>query len=746
MATSLSPQDALSRLEGSKMKRLAPSVSRKNELKHDFTIGHLYVFSPENGVGYVILPDNDVAPVILGYSDSGIFDIEDNPALKEWLSFYNAQLEKVTETDERDVSIAGIVRPHRTPIEPLTKTKWNQESPYNELCPKVDGRETVTGCVATAMAQMMKFHNYPEHGKGTHSYYWEPGAETLSYDYENTEFQWSLMTDTYDRESSEESRKAVAELMLGCGISVDMHYDVGESGAATTLMGEALIDIFGYSPSLWMPNRVFYGYDEWEEMIYGELAKGLPVLYSGAGTAGGHQFICDGYSSDGFFHFNWGWGGLSDGYFLLTALNPDSLGVGGGAGGFNSSQVATLGCRPPEAGDKPVYIMYNVEGFIPDVHAVSAGEYFRCKGTYYNYSLHTLPEGACLGMKFVSKDTGEIRYVEGPSVEGIKMNYGRYNDQIRFPELSDGAYIITPALFAGNEWSDVRMPVGYPAQVTAEVKDNHAVIVDQDEAKVRVENIVVPSVIYRYREFPMQFMVVNTGELEFYDSVTPYLIDDQGNVIAVSEFRPCDVLAGESEVVNDYIGNFKQLKDVEFPAGEYKIVFRDIHNNDLNEPVTVKVEILEGSTEIAVTGFKLDDSEPVHDPESVSFNFTVECREGLYYGSPRLFVFPANGGYDVYNKASERIYLTSGEKRDVTLTANFESLPDGRYMAIIYEGNTAATDRVYFVIDRIATGISSVSGDSVESAGRIYGIDGSSRKDAHSPGLYIIDGKLILVR
>lgn len=263
----------------------------------------MYVFSGEKG--FVLLPNEDSAPVMLGYSDSGKFDIEGNPALKEWLDFYNKELEYLKDHPEKATEVQ-VAHKTRDEIAPLLKMEWNQEYPYNLLCPKVDGKETVTGCVATAMAQVMKYHNYPEHGKGTHSYYWRPGEEELTFDYESTPFQWSLMEDIYNKDSSEESRHAVAELMLGCGVSVDMHYEPGESGAATTAMGASLIDIFGYSSSLWMPNRAYYGYDEWEDMIYADLAQCLPVLYSGAGTAGGHQFVCDGYKSDGFFHFNWG--------------------------------------------------------------------------------------------------------------------------------------------------------------------------------------------------------------------------------------------------------------------------------------------------------------------------------------------------------------------------------------------------------------------------------------------------------
>ncbi len=558
-AETLSADQALARFCANLPQRVHSKSSMQTKgFKLQSTIDNLYVFSGDNG--FVLLPNEDSAPVVLGYSDSGEFDIDGNPALKEWLDMYNKELDYLRENPDK-INTTRATYKSREEISPLLKTEWNQEYPYNILCPKVDGRETVTGCVATAMAQVMKYHNFPEHGAGQHSYFWRPGEEELSFDYDTTPFQWSLMDDKYDKDSSEESREAVAKLMLGCGISVDMHYEPGGSGAATSAMGESLISIFGYSKSLWMPNRAYYGYDEWEDMIYEDLAQGLPVLYSGAGTAGGHQFVCDGYSSDGFFHFNWGWGGLSNGYFLLTALNPDNLGVGGGAGGFNSSQIATLGVRPATGDEKPVYLFYNTGSFVADVKEVSAGNDFRCSGQYFNFGLSTMPEGSRLGMKFVSEGNGDVKYVEGPEVSGYHPNDGRNDLQVRFPELPDGKYSITPSLHVNGEWYAVRMPVGEPDMVVATVKDGIATFEDMDPATIRVIDVKLPENIFIDHDFPMSFVVENTGSTEFYSSITPVLLNENGKVVSKSVFRPVDVLSGEKDNVNDYIGCFSAEED-----------------------------------------------------------------------------------------------------------------------------------------------------------------------------------------
>lgn len=734
LAADLNPDQALTRLKASSPNQIASLSGGGASLRLQSTIGNLYVFSGEKG--YVVLPSTDAAPALLAYSDSGEFEPEGNPGLAYWLEFYNGELKKLKASDAPPFP-KRVKRTARAEIKPLTTTEWNQEAPYNELCPKVDGRETVTGCVATAMAQILKYHNYPEHGKGTHSYFWRPGEEELTFDYQNTTFEWNEMTDRYDSKSTPEARHAVAELMLACGVSVDMHYEPGESGAATTLMGESLINIFDYSPALWMPNRAFYGYDEWEGMIYADLEQGLPVLYSGAGTAGGHQFICDGYSSDGFFHFNWGWGGLSNGYFLLTALNPADLGVGGGAGGFNSSQIATLGVRPPQNADKPVYIFYNVEGFTSSATSVSAGDDFTCYGLYFNYSLWNMPDGSRLGMKFESEDHSVVKFMEGPGVGGFHPDDGRRDIQVKFPELPDGTYTIIPALHVDDKWEAVRMPVGYAAEVTAVVADNVAVITNQSAASVEVSEIELPSaVIYRDQKFPMPFSVTNVSSEEYYGSLTPVLLDADGNVAAESKFRPVDVLPEKSERIGDYIADFAAAKDQEFPAGDYKLLFRDEAGHFVSYPVDVTVKILTEPTEIKVSDFRLADAEPIAEPENTRFAFTLNCESGVFYDSLGLYIFPGRGGEDIYHKESESVYLIGGESKQLGITADLSRLADGEYLAVMYKGSESVTGELRFRIDRQTSAVGEIETDLPTA--EYYDLSGVRHTVPLAPGIYIV--------
>ena len=755
-ARHISPEDALARLKSAPQTALSAeeaSVVSKITLQTRAasapvtTIGNLYIYSADDS--FMILPADDNSPVLLGYSDSSPFSTELNPALGYWLDFYNAELSAAPSADAEASTRAAAERPQRDPIAPLTKTKWNQEAPYNELCPKVDGRGTVTGCVATAMAQVMKFYSYPAQGTGSHSYYWEPGKETLSFDYGSTKFDWNLMTDTYSSESTEAERTAVATLMLACGISVDMHYDVGDSGAATMNMGTALMEYFGYDHAMWMPIRDYYGLYEWESMVYDELAEGRPVLYSGQGTAGGHQFICDGYNSDGFFHFNWGWGGLSDGYFRLTALNPASLGVGGGAGGFNSGQQIALGVKPKASSSLRTYLMYCTDHFLPSVTTISAGQELHAEGGFYNYSLSALPDGSRIGMKFTPTAGGDPQFVEGFNISGIAPLVGYDEDFVILPRLDNGRYKITPAFYDGTDWHEILAPVGAVGYIIADVDTGTATLRSPEAASVTVTDIEAPTTIYEGLQFPLRFSVVNNGEEEYIGNVYPVLMNSEGTVVASSVYRPVDIEAGATEKITDYIGAFSALKDEQFGAGDYQLLFRNHDGKEISGKVKITVEAAPASTTFKVTDFRLDGTDPASDKAAVRFAYTLTCEEGYFADRLHLYVFPGKGGGSLASAATDMIYLGGGEDENGVVTIDLSSLEDGDYLAAMYKGDKDCTDAIRFTLDS-SSGVTVISSDPVNTVNLedadIYDLNGVKATAPLHPGIYVINGRKVLIR
>lgn len=749
-AKHISAEEALSRVKNvPQLKHFAPITRAAAE--PSAVIGNLYVFNGPQG--YMILPADDQAPALLAYSDDNSFSVNDNPALRYWLNFYNQELEYLSANPvSYAMPLSGAAtraeaeRKEREPIAPLTKTRWNQEAPYNDLCPKVNGHETVTGCVATAMAQVLKYHSYPAKGRGEHSYHWAPGNETLSFDYGATTFEWDRMTDTYDEHSTEEAKKAVATLMLACGISVDMHYDIGDSGAASMTMGASLIDYFTYDEGIWMPIRDYYGLYEWEEMIYEDLAKGLPVLYSGDGTAGGHQFICDGYSSDGYFHFNWGWGGMSNGYFLLTALNPADLGVGGGAGGFNSGQQIALGVKPAEAASEHTYLMYCTNHFLPETHEVTEGQELRFKGGFFNYSLSSLPEDSKLGVKIKNIATDEAKFEVSFGISELPPLRGYGEDFIRFPELADGEYILTPAFFDGKHWIEIKAPIGAIGSCHAIVSNHVATLSSPAAAAVSVAEIKVPDVIYKGREFPLEFTVDNKSDVEFLGTVTPVLVDPTTNeAIASSQYRPVDVQPDHTLRVGDYIGKFTALKGEDFEPGEYLLLFQDSEGKPISESVKVTVDPTPGAATIKVTGFKVDEEEPVKDKSAVKFTFAVTCEEGYFTGRVHIYIFPGDGGRDLAGANSDMMYIDTGEKHYGDIVMDLSTLDDGEYIAIMYYDGHAITDQIRFRLADDTTGISAIESDA-NNAKTIFDLNGVRHTEPLRPGIYIINGVKTIIR
>ncbi len=318
---------------------------------------NLYIFTTENS--FVVMSADDCAQPILGYSLSDNFIVDDMPEnLRWWLQQYSDEIQwgiengiqpdKSTADEWQDLKEGKNSKDTPTTVvEPLLTTEWDQGSPYNMYCPT----GTVTGCVATAMAQVMKYWNYPKQGQGSHSYTPEmhPNFGEQSANFGETTYRWDKMTNTYNNTSSDEEKRAVATLMYHCGISVDMNYGYssdGGSGATSSKVVSALVDYFKYSPSATYITKDAYTDEQWIGFLQSELNESRPVFYRGRFENGGHAFVCDGYRSDNYFHFNWGWSGYQDDYWLIGALNPLSGGIGSGEGTFNLENAVIAWIEP----------------------------------------------------------------------------------------------------------------------------------------------------------------------------------------------------------------------------------------------------------------------------------------------------------------------------------------------------------------------------------------------------------------
>ena len=309
----------------------------------------LYFFNIGNGDGFIIVSGDDRTPEIIGYSTEGSLNKNNMPEDMRWLL---TGIAKEIESLQQSGKALSPLTGNYQPIEKLITTQWNQNAPYNALTPKVDGKHYPTGCVATAMAQIINYL-HPTGCEALPAY----TTYTKKIDMEAlpaTTFDWSQMEDSY---SSTAYAPEVAKLMLYCGQSVEMDYNTNGSGASSADVPDAAAKYFGCSVLTKMVSRADYTRDDWNELIYNELAEQRPVYLRGSNAEGGHAFVCDGYDTDGLFHINWGWGGLSNGFFLLSALSPDEQGTGGSSSGYNYTLSAIINWHLAADGEKKTYVL-----------------------------------------------------------------------------------------------------------------------------------------------------------------------------------------------------------------------------------------------------------------------------------------------------------------------------------------------------------------------------------------------------
>ena len=318
----------------------------------------LYVVNVGQNDGYVIVSPDDRTEVILGYADSGTLDPDNMPDnMRSWLQGYADEIKWM---DEHNYQPSRKAAPRtlsavKEPIAPLITAQWNQDEPYNNQVKTYapDGIHGVSGCVTTAMAQVMYF-TAKQAGLTTStptmdisSYIGKTSKKRIPGVSADEVIRWDLMRDTYNAGDTDEGADAVAALMRICGAAMRIDYKDGYSSGQGEDIYKILRKYFGYAETAQVADRSYYSYSNWIEMLYNELKQGRAMTYSGQSTGGGHDFVCDGYQGEDYFHINWGWGGMCDGYYQLSVMKPPTQGIGGSssADGYSTGQHVTVGIQ-----------------------------------------------------------------------------------------------------------------------------------------------------------------------------------------------------------------------------------------------------------------------------------------------------------------------------------------------------------------------------------------------------------------
>jgi hypothetical protein len=313
------------------------------ELKSDSGDPIIHIFNFKNG-GFVLVSGDKRSVPVLAYSFDAGFDVNNMaPATADWLNHYIAQVDDIrsknleapartvelwNEILNKSIDISG-----QKSVNKLLTTRWNQDWPYNMYCPPHaagPGGRVYAGCVASAMAQIMKYYDYPETGRHTHTYFWGAHFEV---DFGETTYKWDSMTNVINSSS----RNAIAELMFHCGVAVDMQYSHTGSGSTIVNSYFAMKHHFRYRSGSHFAEMIDYETSEWKFKLKEDLDRAKPILYRGiSNQSDGHAYVVDGYQDTSYFHFNWGWGGWSDGFYHLDAIHPQTLFPWGQAAVFNT--------------------------------------------------------------------------------------------------------------------------------------------------------------------------------------------------------------------------------------------------------------------------------------------------------------------------------------------------------------------------------------------------------------------------
>lgn len=408
-----------------------------------------YVFPNGEGKGFTIVSGDDRLPEIVGYSVNGTYDEATLPA--NYVSFMKAYQEMVEAMEKGDANAtvcmaeakalrsSSYQQPIVAPL--LGEIAWNQSEPYNNMCPVYNGRDrAVTGCVATAMAQIMAYYQYPKELKADiPSYVTKSHGLTIPAISKGEKYDWDNMLPVYSSNGyNDVQATAVAKLMYHCGAAVKMNYS---SSSGANITPARLAKYFGYDADLMLDlARSAYSLAEWTEIMDKELVASRPILYAGSSSGGGHEFICDGSDGNGLYHINWGWGGYQNGYFDISILNPEKGGIGSGNApdGYNRGCGMIIGIAPDNGKvDEPLVrldpiVMVYVDGSstfeLTNAARTDVSEKFGVKivNNFNNQSQSDFKGYVAYGVKSASGDYAPISSIQKLNLRGALENGSTY--------------------------------------------------------------------------------------------------------------------------------------------------------------------------------------------------------------------------------------------------------------------------------------------------------------------------------
>ncbi len=641
-------------------KGLTKSTTMPLPLAHAST-GY-YAFNRGENDGFVLVATDDCfSNEILGFADQGTFDTDNMPDnMRWWLGQYDRAVETLQKADNHSPA-KGIeikaTQTERTEIAPLVTAQWDQSSPYNNMCPVYNGMRCPTGCLATALAQIVYCNKYPAHGTGTYSYDWKVDLvtqETLSVNFDERTYNYDIMCDTYNESSSAESRQAVAQLMFDLGVLSEMAYKPAISSAPTFTALLGLVRNLNYDKSAIIRSREFYTDKEWMDMVYANLAEGYPLLYTGQNEWAGHAFVCDGYR-DGYFHINWGWSGGSNGYFLLDGLDPGSQGIGGSSGGYNSGQEAIFNLKPAQPDSKYEILMYNYNNFDIEEKVQNSTSTATFTGAFCNLGI--AGQTITLGLKVVDHEgkASWIQELTSSHINSLADAKSIVVDLSHFP-TAEGEYRVYPAYQDENGvWKEMRTKTNFSKRyMTATVSGKKITFAHT----LKFSNWTPSKEIIAEKDFSIQATIQNITGSDYADQIKLALIEYGGtNLVGYSDEVAVSIPNGNSTTATFALTAPKK-------EGFYNYFAVNSKGETISEILRVAVEEnTETTTEYSLV---LNSVEVVAQAlDDIHITATITCESGRYNGFIAFYIFPEKGG-NYIDYTYENFFIKEGETKSVT--------------------------------------------------------------------------------
>lgn len=690
----LNEQEALGRLWSNQVRRV---VSRDNmptavtaRMLDSELRPTLYIASMGNGGSAVVSADSD-APPLLGYSDTPI-DLDNAPgAMKSLLATLSGEIERM-----RSDGLVGQQRvaPQRKAVAPICRATWDQAAPYNYYCPKVGDAKSMTGCVATAMAEVLYALQWPAQcNGGTETYRWDSQKTELTLDYDGFELKWDLMEPYYSGSLSSESSRATAKLMQALGYAAHMQYSPNASGAQGLQLSKGLVDHFDFDCTLQYALHDWYFQDQWEDLIYGELERGVPVYCDGADVVSnaGHAFVIDGYDGNGYFHLNWGWGGMSNGYYLLTALDPTSQGIGGSTGGYNFMQGAIVGMvkgSETKPSKRPMTFAL-IDDFTTTKASANAGDAVEFTGTMCNMTPVYYAE-AVPSVRFFNLDTSEETFARGQQTySGFDMYSGYSKTSVKMPtKLADGDYLITPAIQSAvtRKFYEARYIPNGSAAVPCTVTNGIFTFKTPVIADIKATDLEISGKAYPGTNITVNALVSNTTSEPYVGLVRAALFSGGGNTLeAQLAAVNMEIMPGETKDLSIPC----YLPETLASPKSYRLLLFNEAGRSVCSPLTVSIKERPAEGTVQCSRIECTDTRK----NSLTFSLDVENVEG-YYSNPIYVVILRRSGsgnpldYFVTNP----ITLDKGGKTTLTVTSTFAAGKAGTtYQAVPFylSGNNA---------------------------------------------------------